>query len=71
MSKFKLLLPAIILVVIIGLILATTNAGHFPLAWITKALLGDGTGGGGHGFAKAFLGDGTGGGGHGLIRALF
>jgi len=71
LSKFKLLLPAIVLVVLVVLILTSSNASYFSPAWLSKALLGDGTGGGGHGIAKALLGDGTGGGGHGLANALF
>jgi hypothetical protein len=71
LAKFKLLLPAIILVILVALILASSNTGYLSLASLSKALLGDGTGGGGHGIAKAILGDNTGGGGHGLIKVLF
>ena len=71
LSKFKLLLPVIVLVVLAVLILTSSNASYLSPAWLSKALLGEGTGGGGHGLVKALLGDGSGGGGHGFAHALF
>jgi hypothetical protein len=54
LSKFKFVLPAIVLIVVVALILASRNASFltFSHAWIAKALLGEGTGGGGHGMAR-------------------
>lgn len=54
LSKFKFLLPAIVLIVVVALILASTNPSFltFSHAWIAKVLLGQGTGGGGHGMGR-------------------
>ncbi len=70
MSKFKILVAAIVLVVIVTVIVTTGNASYISHALSVRALMGDGTGGGGHGIIRALMGDGTGGGGHGIIRAL-
>jgi len=68
LSKFKFLLPAIILIVLVALILTSSNASYLLHLAMANPLMGDGTGSG-HGIVKPLMGDGTGSG-HGIIRAF-